>query len=292
MVAKKDYNIPYWLSQDRGDFLVQSRHSLSISHIDLAYLHNILIQHNLSPRPHPDNDMDSLDDVMAEDASDEEISFSTDVVEEDGDLLIIVREIKGNNDFKESRHAFLVDSRAVSESSAIWKALVPPKRGGSGHNVIEVTGSIYHHEILFLLMHEQFCRSFEHYDEYDFFNLLKFTDGWGVTDLILPWFVYWIDCNLLYLNPDYKWLRYMDLETLMIRLWTVWALGHREAFQSLIGFLVKNVNSDREAKLSFEDEYLSEAFDKFGVPEIPGLVGTFCLQILMSHSHHLYVVLV
>ncbi|KAK8006018.1 hypothetical protein PG991_012315 [Apiospora marii] len=212
-----------------------------------------------------------LDDVMADDSLDEEVNFGTDVVKEDGDLLIVVRDIKDNNNSIESRHTFLVDSRVVSQSSPIWEALVPPKRDDSGRNVIEVTGDVWHHEKLFLLMHEKLCCSFDGYGEDASFNLLKFTDAWGVTYLILPWFTHWID-GLKYLNPDYTWLQEMDLETLLIRLWTVWTLGHREAFQSLTRFFVRRVNSDHKSELTFNDACLSEAFDKFGVPEIPGLI--------------------
>ncbi|KAK7920058.1 hypothetical protein PG985_008080 [Apiospora marii] len=217
------------------------------------------------------NNQLNLDDVMADDSLDEEVNFGTDVVKEDGDLLIVVRDIKDNNNSIESRHTFLVDSRVVSQSSPIWEALVPPKRDDSGRNVIEVTGDVWHHEKLFLLMHEKLCCSFDGYGEDPFFNLLKFTDAWGVTYLILPWFTHWID-GLKYLNPDYTWLQEMDLETLLIRLWTVWTLGHREAFQSLTRFFVRRVNSDHKSELTFNDACLSEAFDKFGVPEIPGLI--------------------
>ncbi|KAK8078259.1 hypothetical protein PG996_004429 [Apiospora saccharicola] len=221
--------------------------------------------------------MDSLEDAVFEDDVYEAVSFGTDIIVEGGDLLINVHELKDDNNFEESRHAYLVDSEVVSKASAQWKKIVPPKRQDSGHNVIEVTGNIYYHETLLLIMHEEFCSSIEEYSEYHFFDILRFTEHWGVSYLVLAWITHWI-YELEYMGSFYQWPHYMNLKTILFRLWMVWTLGNQEGFQYLTGRLVKEVTIDQNSNLDYEGKCLSEAFDMFDVPEIPGLIGTLYAQ--------------
>ncbi|KAK7978380.1 hypothetical protein PG988_005870 [Apiospora saccharicola] len=215
--------------------------------------------------------MDSLEDAVFEDDVYEAVSIGTDIIVEGGDLLINVHELKDDNNFEESRHAYLVDSEVVSKASAQWKKIVPPKRQDSGHNVIEVTGNIYYHETLLLITHEEFCSSIEEYSEYHFFDILRFTEHWGVSYLVLAWITHWI-YELEYMGSFYQWPHYMNLKTILFRLWMVCTLGNQEGFQYLTGRLVKEVTIDQNSNLDYEGKCLSEAFDMFDVPEIPGLI--------------------
>ena len=216
--------------------------------------------------------------MMPDESPEDDINPPIEVLVEDGDLLIIVHNINADYQPKRlpySRHqAHLVDSRVISRASAKWKELVLDTSDEIGQISIEVTGELEHHEMLFAIMHSKFDHVSKPEDEYALFSLVKFTQEWGVTYLLRPWVEAWISPYTELPDLYYEWRHYTDIENILMRLWTAWTFGQHGIFRWLTKLLVKEVHIDNESELSFGGLPLSQQFGRFGVPEIPGLLGT------------------
>ncbi|KAK8093490.1 hypothetical protein PG997_000175 [Apiospora hydei] len=147
------------------------------------------------------------------------------VMEEDGDLVIRVL----HQDPRPPKRAeFLVDSRAVSRSSEMCKALVASKRYNPGRC--------------------KFDRVSKSVPQLFLFNLLKITERYEATHLLRPWIAGWImprqDWPDSY-DRSYPFSSTEDLERL---LYIAWIVVEKECFRSAISIFLENINPDEKSE--------------------------------------------
>lgn len=194
------------------------------------------------------------------------------IFDPNGDVRLLVFDHSSGQPVQKT---FLVNSRALSHASEIWKAIFSGHFRESSRGRDEgiefpdddpkALGTLL--SIAHLRFHEvprQSDMTFKHLLE-----VTHLTDKYGATHLLIPWFQGWLESARQYLNKTgyEEWL------------WIAWELGQTQIFDSLCRHLVRSTRVDYDERLSNKSGWIlyPDLDDEFYFP--PDIMGT--------STHHL-----
>ncbi|KAK8135032.1 hypothetical protein PG984_007044 [Apiospora sp. TS-2023a] len=196
-------------------------------------------------------------------------NFSKVVVDENGDLLIMIADKSDQNLNKQ----FLVNSHIVRRSSEKWADLIKDRHDGSGEPHLPwmiLKGEVASYGMLFSIMHCNFADVPAGLNQSELCRVLEVTEEYQITYLLRPWAAMWIKDLQNDVSGCYNLVR--DAREILERLYIAWALGEKVVFRNLIEHLASNIIVDNESiLLDIVDETLSE-LPRQDI-EIPGLFG-------------------